>query len=139
MPRKKDSKATIERILNSALKLFSEKEFDKTNMQDIVNDSGMSKGSIFYHFESKEEIFEAAMGKQFEHMKQSCVQLFAEAEGRTAREKLRLLIHHSLDINLIEMDKKNLTDDFKIYVSHISNINKSPHLILAQMQHQLKH
>jgi AcrR family transcriptional regulator len=52
--------ATRERILQSAQELFSEKGFHGTSMDDIVEKSGMSKGAIYGHFESKDALIMAA-------------------------------------------------------------------------------
>ena len=46
MARNKYPEQTVEKILEVSLKLFSEKGYEKTTMQDIVNALGMSKGAI---------------------------------------------------------------------------------------------
>lgn len=44
------------RIIREAAKLFQEKGILATSIQDIVNKSGISKGSFYNHFKSKEEL-----------------------------------------------------------------------------------
>ncbi|HZG58923.1 MAG TPA: TetR/AcrR family transcriptional regulator [Anoxybacillus sp.] len=44
-------------IMESALKFFSEKGYYSTSVQEIANDCGISKGSLYKYFESKEELF----------------------------------------------------------------------------------
>lgn len=61
MARKNNPKQAIENIITISAKLFAEKGYDKTSMQDIVDALGMSKGGIFHHFKSKEDIFNAVM------------------------------------------------------------------------------
>ena len=61
MPRKKNPKQTLENIVSIATELFVEKGCEKTSMQDIVNALGMSKGAIFHHFKSKEDILNAVI------------------------------------------------------------------------------
>jgi AcrR family transcriptional regulator len=39
------------------MRLFANKGFNGTSMNDIVNESGFSKGAIYGHFESKERLF----------------------------------------------------------------------------------
>ncbi|MEG2506984.1 MAG: TetR/AcrR family transcriptional regulator [Longicatena sp.] len=56
MARNKYPEKTIAKILDVSLHLFSEKGYEKTTIQDIVNALGMSKGAIYHHFKSKEEI-----------------------------------------------------------------------------------
>ena len=43
--------------MDSAERLFSTKGFNGTSMNDIVKESGFSKGAIYGHFESKERLF----------------------------------------------------------------------------------
>jgi TetR/AcrR family transcriptional regulator, acrAB operon repressor len=45
-----------EKILFSAAKLFAQKTFAKTTMQDIASDAGLSKGLAYRYFATKEEI-----------------------------------------------------------------------------------
>lgn len=59
MARNKHPEQTVEQILEVSLRLFSEKGYEKTTMQDIVNALGMSKGAIYHHFKSKEELIDA--------------------------------------------------------------------------------
>lgn len=52
---------TRERILDSALNLFSRKGYHDTRMDEIVDESETSKGAIYFHFPSKERLFLALM------------------------------------------------------------------------------
>ena len=58
MARNKYPEETVKLILDTAGRLFMEKGYDKTSLQDIMNETGLSKGAIYYHFSSKEEILE---------------------------------------------------------------------------------
>ena len=128
MPRKNNPQETIERVINASLKLFKEKGFDKTSMQDIVNASNMSKGAIFYHFKSKEEIFEAAMGREFALAKQRFYTLLNEMKEDTAKEKMKKLII------------ANFTDE-DIHTAIYNTIKaqlSSPHLMIIDMCNNIK-
>lgn len=59
MGRNKHPEETIKLIMDVAAKLFFEKGYDKTSLQDIINATNLSKGAIYHHFDSKEDIFEA--------------------------------------------------------------------------------
>ncbi|MDR1131298.1 MAG: TetR/AcrR family transcriptional regulator [Oscillospiraceae bacterium] len=63
MTRKNNSRQTIDNIVDIAAKLFAEKGYEQTTIQDIVDGLGMSKGAIFHHFGSKEDIVEAVIGR----------------------------------------------------------------------------
>lgn len=51
--------STDERVLKTALTLFSSKGFFNTSVHDISNESGVSIGSIYHHFKDKEGIARA--------------------------------------------------------------------------------
>ncbi len=46
-----------DKILRSAENLFSHKGYHETSMDDIVRESGLSKGAIYGYFESKQDLF----------------------------------------------------------------------------------
>ncbi|MCY4465033.1 MAG: TetR/AcrR family transcriptional regulator [Chloroflexi bacterium] len=48
---------TRERILDAALTIFSAKGFHDTKLDEIVAKGGISKGSIYFHFPNKEQLF----------------------------------------------------------------------------------
>ena len=48
-------------IVRAALTCFSRKGYAKTTMDDIVAESGLSKGSLYWYFESKDELFMSAV------------------------------------------------------------------------------
>jgi AcrR family transcriptional regulator len=48
-------------ILDAALAVFSERGFEAARMDDIAARAGLSKGGLYAHFRSKDEIFEALL------------------------------------------------------------------------------
>ena len=48
---------TRTRILEAAVRVFAEKGYHETRMDDIVSASQTSKGSVYFYFPSKQEIF----------------------------------------------------------------------------------
>ncbi|MGX9755543.1 TetR/AcrR family transcriptional regulator [Clostridioides difficile] len=66
MARNKYPEVTVEKILEVSQRLFMEKGYDDTTIQDIVNElGGLTKGAIYHHFKSKEEIMDALGEKMF--------------------------------------------------------------------------
>ena len=66
MARNKYPEVTVEKILDAAQRLFLEKGYDNTTIQDIVNElDGLSKGAVYHHFKSKEEIMDAVSDRMF--------------------------------------------------------------------------
>jgi AcrR family transcriptional regulator len=45
-----------DQILNAALSLFARQGFAHTSMNDIVRESGVSKGGVNWHFQSKDAL-----------------------------------------------------------------------------------
>ena len=59
-------KSREERILQAAERLFLEKGYDNTTIQDIVDALGdLTKGAVYHHFKSKEDIMEAVGDRMF--------------------------------------------------------------------------
>ncbi len=48
---------TRQRILNAAIKVFASKGYHDTRIDEIVEASQTSKGAVYFHFPSKQEIF----------------------------------------------------------------------------------
>ena len=66
MARNKYPEVTVERILDVSQRLFLEKGYDNTTIQDIVDElGGLTKGAVYHHFKSKEEIMDAVTDQMF--------------------------------------------------------------------------
>lgn len=48
---------TKRKIFETSMKLFAEKGYDATSIEEITATVGVAKGTLYYHFASKEEIF----------------------------------------------------------------------------------
>ncbi|MDR1532391.1 MAG: TetR/AcrR family transcriptional regulator, partial [Clostridiales bacterium] len=91
MTRKNNPKQTVESIIDIATKLFMEKGYEHTTMQDIVDGLGMSKGAIFYHFKSKDDILDAVVKRMIRQL-ESAARAIANDTALTAHEKMRQII-----------------------------------------------
>lgn len=59
MARNKYPEETVEKILEAAKRLFLEKGYEQTTIQDIVDQlGGLTKGAVYHHFKSKADIRE---------------------------------------------------------------------------------
>jgi AcrR family transcriptional regulator len=75
MPRSKEQfkemrEKTRENILNTSLRLFAEKGFVGTSINDIAKAANISKGLAYNYFESKQKIIEAIFEKLFKEGEQ---------------------------------------------------------------------
>lgn len=59
MPEKNPERE--ERILAAAAGLIERYGFDKTTVEEIAREAGVSKGAVYLHFKSKEDLFEAVL------------------------------------------------------------------------------
>jgi AcrR family transcriptional regulator len=55
------SEETRTKIMESAIKLFSNSGFNKASVDDICEEAGISKGAFYHHFKSKQELFLALL------------------------------------------------------------------------------
>lgn len=45
-----------EKILNQAIKMFKEKDFGKVSIDEICDECGVTKGSFYHHYKSKNDL-----------------------------------------------------------------------------------
>ncbi len=67
---------THQRILDSGMKMFQENGFEHTNLRDLCAEAGVTTGSFYRHFESKEELFSFFVQPAVDEIKK----IFADAE-----------------------------------------------------------
>ncbi|MFR5080281.1 MAG: TetR/AcrR family transcriptional regulator [[Clostridium] innocuum] len=124
MARNKYPQRTVEKILEVSLALFNEKGYEKTTIQDIVNALGMSKGAIYHHFKSKDEIIEALSERCYHNDTQ--MELLRNASDKTGIEKLRAIIYRQ-----IQNEEKQQIDTISI------NLWKNPKIFMSGMAENL--
>lgn len=62
----KEAEERKNEILDVAERLFVSKGFDNTSTNDILNEIGIARGTLYYHFKSKEEILDAMIDRVVE-------------------------------------------------------------------------
>ncbi len=106
--RNKDPEHTMEKILTVSAKLFIEKGYEKTSIQDILDITGISKGGIYHHFKSKEEILDEIMQRRSTHMMEYLNDLIQITTAFNTKEKIEKILFilasdtkaHELDVVL---------------------------------------
>lgn len=83
------SEDTIAGILHSAATLFVSRSYADVRMDDIAEASGLTKGALYHHFESKEDLYLAMMHDMLAEKKTLFTQ--SGALGDTCAENLRNL------------------------------------------------
>lgn len=74
----------------SSLELFAKRGYSATTTEEIARQAGISKGLIFNHFGTKQDILLAIFDEQFERI---MPQFFKESDTRPAKERLLALIN----------------------------------------------
>ena len=81
-------------LLVAAEKLFYTKGYEKTSIQDILDEVGFSKGGFYHHFDSKLSVLEAICAQRAQEICQSAAVAVGEGE-KSAIEKLNALLSSS--------------------------------------------
>jgi AcrR family transcriptional regulator len=82
-------------ILDAARRCFIEKGYFPTRMEDIAKAAGLSKGGIYFHFESKPQIFEALVRQEYEES--SSILKKVSQEAGSYQEVFEKLARHFLE------------------------------------------
>ena len=69
---------TKRKILEAAAKCFSEGGYAKTTMDKIAEEAGVSKGALYWHFKSKEELFVELKQRSIAKVRKQFEKLFAQ-------------------------------------------------------------
>lgn len=83
----KDADVRKAEILDAAEKLFQEKGYAKATTDDILSATGIARGTLYYHFKSKEEILLAMIDRQINRQEEAFRNIAAE-KTQSAVEKL---------------------------------------------------
>lgn len=94
MPRHDPDQKTKQHILETAMRLFSEKGLENVNVEDVVKEVGVTRGAFYHYFKSREELIAGVMYKSFEC--NNTYLLADKQEGLNALEKLRFVIKLNL-------------------------------------------
>ena len=96
MARNKHPEETVNLILEVAFRLFTEKGYEHTSIQEIIDHlGGLSKGAIYHHFKSKEEILAAVTDKMTEDSNQILAAI-RDCKDLNGKEKLKTIFKESI-------------------------------------------
>lgn len=76
------------RILEEAAALFVERGYAETSLRGIAAAAGMKAGSVYYHFESKDEIIESVLHEGMVAVNDAFDAAAEATQGRSAEERL---------------------------------------------------
>ena len=106
---------TKERILSVAGKIFGKYGFQKTTIDDIARTAHKAKGSVYYYFNSKEELFRSVLQEEIAVIKSGLTQVIIsnmEATGMLREFLLNRMALLKDAVNYHETLKASFTDQF---------------------------
>lgn len=112
----------VERILDSAERLFRHYGYGKTNVADIARDLGMSPANIYRFFASKVEIHQAICGRMLGRFYQMALDI--SKQPISASDRIRLFVSEQN-----RMTVENMLDQEKVHEMVVVAIERDWHVI----------
>lgn len=113
-----------ERILESASDLFAHYGYDKTTMEDIARASGVSKGALYLHFRSKEDLFDGLMLRENDLLQEI---ILARLEADGDRMTVFSLYRHSIEAALARpLIRAMMTNNRRVLGDFMERIKQTP-------------
>lgn len=78
-------------IIETAGGLFLSKGYMNTTVEDVIRETGIAKGTFYYHFPSKDELLRSVLESRLEALERQALQI-AGHPGWNADEKLRAVL-----------------------------------------------
>ncbi len=88
---------TRNKILSVANKLFSRFGFHKTSMDEIAKIARKAKGSLYYHFASKEELFKEVVSKEIMNLKDH-LSVIVNNSDLSASDKIKKYLNKRMEV-----------------------------------------
>ncbi len=112
---------TKEKILHVAGLIFSKFGFHKTTVDEIARAAHKAKGSIYYYFRNKEELFQGVVEKEFQTLRSELVASIDKSKN--AKEKLaNYIIVRMQTIHKLANFYDALKNDYLSYLPFIEKI-----------------
>ena len=105
------------KILAAARKLFAQKGFENTSVDELAEEAQVAKGTIYVHFSGKDEILFAVIKQSLDEMRKTITELinnkqpFLERFHRYIREVLRLFENNKDIFRIITTEKVKLMQE----------------------------
>lgn len=102
----KEAEARREEILDAAERLFAAKGFDNTSTGDILDAVGIARGTLYYHFKSKEDILDGVIQRLTDRLMQDAGAIVRRKElpvlERLTKAILSLNVESKIGLEIME-------------------------------------
>jgi AcrR family transcriptional regulator len=92
--RKKEANIR-EKIIRSALKIFAQKGFFKTTVDDIAQATGVAKGTVYLYFKNKQDLYVATIDESFSRATATLAAI--EAKATKPSEKMEEIANYFIE------------------------------------------
>lgn len=96
----KEAEERKNEILDVAERLFGTKGFDGTSTTDILNEIGIARGTLYYHFKSKEDILDAMIERMTGSLVAKAREIAGEKDVPVLRRLTRMMMALNVDSSL---------------------------------------
>lgn len=96
----KEAEERKNEILDVAERLFGTKGFDNTSTNDILNEIGIARGTLYYHFKSKEDILDAMIERMSKQLVEKATDIFNQKDIPVLQRLTMMMIALNVDGNL---------------------------------------
>ncbi|MBB6453259.1 AcrR family transcriptional regulator [Salirhabdus euzebyi] len=107
-----------EKVIATCIRLFEEKGFSETSIQEVVEDLGVTKGAFYYYFSSKEQVLMTIHRQYIDTLLQQQEQILSD-ESITNKEKLQKLI------SMIILNITPLGKSARVFYREFRHLNKT--------------
>ena len=97
----KKEQTTLNRIFSAALQEFLEKGYQSASLRNIVKMAGVTTGAFYGYYKSKEELFEALVGKHYNFLSEEQPDKLTSTSGECMYEMLLYAYDHLNECKLI--------------------------------------
>ncbi|WPC42733.1 TetR/AcrR family transcriptional regulator [Clostridium sp. JS66] len=132
-PKQKRSEATMDKILDTALKLFGQKGYYNVSTNEIAKETNISIGNLYFYFPNKEEIFIQILDRYYRSFVEIHEVFLKEID--TLEDNPKVFLRRLMEI-IIKKHEESLELNREIRILALSNFRVEN--IVKRQQEQLK-
>jgi len=134
----KTEKATEERILNAAMKVFTRKGFAAARMEDIAKEANINRALLHYYFRDKQTMFNLIFETRFKEFFRGLFVIF-DADNISLFEKIKRMVDHEITMltkhpDLARFIITEIAHEPERLLQHGNKIGINPRLLITSFE-----
>ncbi len=113
---------TKQKLLSTASKTFSKYGFYKTSMDEIAKSARKAKGSLYYHFNSKELLFRAVVLAELDYLKKELTIVFNDSDADSRDIIKAYMIKRMMVMNISTNYQETLRPEFYEFYEFLNDV-----------------